>query len=95
MSAKRFPSTGYFVGRYWLSRRPHSRHWYRTWLDPEARQTRRASLGTDDLEQAKAGLAAWHTLNAVLRNERPAAVLLRDLVLRHIEHHAPAKSLSH
>jgi hypothetical protein len=30
---ERFPSKGYFVGRYWLSRRDRSRMWCRTWYE--------------------------------------------------------------
>jgi integrase len=91
MSRDRFPAKGNFVGPYWLSRRGHSRQWCRTWFDVAARQTRRASLGTADLEQAKEELIRWRAVNAPLRQEEPAAVLVRDLVLRHIEHAAPAK----
>jgi hypothetical protein len=91
MPADRFPEHGTYVGGFWLSRRRHSRQWCRTWFDAAARQTRRASLGTDDLESAKVQLSGWYVLNAELRHERPADVLLRDLVLRHVEHYAPKK----
>ena len=52
------------IGRYWLSRRRNSAAWCRTWFDASTRQTCRASLGTDDLDEAKLALAAWITANA-------------------------------
>jgi integrase len=51
------------IGNYWLSQRSNSPVWCRTWFDPNTRQTRRASLGTDDLAAAGVALAKWVTTN--------------------------------
>lgn len=53
----------YQVGDYWLSQRENSRAWYRMWFDPDTRQTRRASLGTTDFQEAKQKLNEWFVLN--------------------------------
>lgn len=85
--SERFPTKGYFVGRYWLSRRDRSSMWQRTWYDPDAkgRQTRIKTLGTRDLEEAKAELARWYARNAPLHRADPRDVPLTDLIVRHIE----------
>ncbi len=41
------------IGDYWLSKRERSDLWYRTWYDPKSRNTRRASLGTADFDEAQ------------------------------------------
>ncbi len=46
-------------GGYFLKRRPNSRNWCRAWFDPNSRQTRLASLGVDDFQDAKDALIAW------------------------------------
>ena len=40
------------IGGYWLSRRPNSDQWCRTWFDRNTRQTSRASLGVTPRECA-------------------------------------------
>lgn len=47
------------IGGCWISKRPGSEQWCRTWYDANTRQTRRASLGTDDLQAAKIKLWEW------------------------------------
>ncbi len=49
----------YQLGDYWLSRDPKSGNWCRTWFDGTQRQTRRASLATEDFERAKALFDDW------------------------------------
>jgi hypothetical protein len=51
------------IAGFWLSIRPGSAMWCRTWFDATTRQTRRASLGTDDVEAAGRELAGWITKN--------------------------------
>jgi integrase len=51
------------IGEYWLSRRPNSPVWCRTWFDPSTRQTCRTSLGTRDFAAAGIALAQWVTSN--------------------------------
>ncbi len=71
------------LGPYWLSQRPNSPQWCRTWFDTDTRQTRRASLGTDDLEAAKEALAAWFTLNGRRDREEPRSVVLATVCARY------------
>jgi len=71
------------LGEYWLSKRPNSPQWCRTWFDAETRQTRRASIGTDDLEAAKEALAAWFTLNGRRDREDARSVVLATVCARY------------
>ena len=75
------------IGDYWLSRRPNSDQWCRTWFDPDTRQTRRASLGVDDLDAAKIALAEWFTLNVTLWQQHPRDVPLASVFARYYQHH--------
>jgi hypothetical protein len=45
------------LGEFWIGREPTSPLLYRYWRDRDARRTKRATLGTDDLEEAKIRLA--------------------------------------
>lgn len=47
------------LGDYWLSQRRGSPAWCRTWFDASTRQTKRVSLGTTDLPEAKECLTEW------------------------------------
>lgn len=49
------------IGRYFLSKRPNSPYWCRSWYDETKRQTRRESLGTKDASAAALALANWVT----------------------------------
>ena len=71
------------LGEYWLSQRPNSPQWCRTYFDAETRQTRRASLGTGDLETAKAALAEWYTLHGRRDREEPRSVVLATVCARY------------
>ncbi len=73
------------IGDCWLSRRGNSSAWCRTWFDAATRQTRRASLGTDDLAAARLGLARWVTLNGHREAQRPHDVLIGDVFARYME----------
>ncbi|MFT8247331.1 tyrosine-type recombinase/integrase [Roseomonas sp. BN140053] len=76
------------IGEYWLSQRPNSAQWCRTWFDADARQTRRASLGTDDFEQAQLALAEWVTRNVTLRQQQPRDVPVATVFARYYDKHA-------
>ena len=76
------------IGAYWLSRRGNSAAWCRTWFDPTTRQTCRASLGTEDLDEAKLALAAWITANAKLERTQPQDAPLETYLVRYLEQHA-------
>ena len=69
-------------GDYWLSKRPGSDNWHRTWFDARARQTRRVTLGTADFQDASDRLAAWFVENRTARNEKPSDVLIETLMTR-------------
>lgn len=75
------------IGDFWLSQRPNSPVWCRTWFDPATRQTRRASLGTTDLREAQLKLAEWITCHQILRSEAPENVPLETVLVRYYEGH--------
>lgn len=74
-------------GRYWLSQRPGSPFWHRTWYDAGARQTRRAPLGVRDIREASERLAVWWVENRKLEQERPESVTLDDVLVRYYKGH--------
>jgi hypothetical protein len=76
------------IGGYWLSQRPNSNARCGTWFDAATRQTRRASLGTDDFQQAELKLAAWIAKNAEVRNQHPADLPLATVLTRYWHGHA-------
>lgn len=70
------------VGPYWLSKRPGSDNWYRTWFDTDARQTRRISLGTDDFEQAQDQLVQWFVESRKIADQQPSQITVAELLVR-------------
>jgi len=77
------------IGGYWLSHRPNSKDIYcRTWYDPATRQTRRASLGTTDFQEAERKLIDWVARNQNLRDERPEDMPLETALVRYFEKQA-------
>ena len=76
------------IGDYWITQRPNSPVWCRTWFDPHTRQTRRASLGTNDFRQAELKLAEWVTKNQHLSDERPENMPLETTLVRYFEKQA-------
>jgi len=75
------------IGSFWLSKRPNSPFWCRTWYDGRSGQTRRESLGTTDFEQAHLALAEWVTLNGRRDREQPRDVPLGDVFVRYMHQH--------
>ena len=75
------------IGDYWLSRRPNSPVWCRTWFNATSRQTSRASLGTDDIAAARLALAKWVTLNGHRAAQQSRDVLIGDVFARYYEKH--------
>jgi len=71
------------IGDYWLSQRPGSKQWCRTWYDTTTRQTKRASLGTDDLSAAQISLAEWVVKNAKFGKQAPEDVPLEQVLVRY------------
>ena len=73
---------------YWLSKRPGSNKWHRTWFDTGARQTRRESLSTSDLSTAHEALAVWWAANRGLVKEAPSTVTVATVLQRYYNKHA-------
>ena len=72
---------------FWLSKRPGSAVWCRTWFDAAARQTRRASLGTGDLAAAERALAEWIARNVPADRADPRAVTVARVFVRYQQQH--------
>lgn len=68
------------VGDFWLSTRDDSDVWCRTWYDPAKRQTRRASLGTADVQEAYQALIKFVAGNPSAK-EQPAETVTVHQVL--------------
>lgn len=83
MAEKRFQ-----LGDYWLSQRPGSPTWFRTWFDNETRQTRRAALGTTDAAEAEKLLTAWYVKNVVRPESTGEAMSLYECVQSYYHNHA-------
>lgn len=75
-------------GLYWLSKRPGSSQWHRTWFDTRVRQTRRASLGTPEVREAHERLVEWWLANRKLENERPESVTVAEILTKYFDEHA-------
>ena len=82
------------IGEYWLAKRPGKETWNRTWYDPDAQCTRRISLGTTELEEAKQRLSDWYVREHAPQDETPEEVSLADVIRRYYEEHA-SKLRSH
>jgi integrase len=78
------------IGDYWLSKRPGSEQWCRTWYDDGTRQTKRASLGTSDFQQAKVALAEWFVKHGRIANQQPQDVPVEQVFVRFWHRHGKA-----
>jgi len=78
------------IGKWFLDKRPNSPNWCVCWFDPSTRQTRRASLRTEDFQVAKVRFADHVTKHETLRDVKPEAVLLEVILIRYWEGHAKA-----
>jgi len=76
------------IDHYYLSQRDNSPVWCRTWYDPASRQTRRASLDTTDVAEARRRLGDWYAHNVTLKRAEPEQAKLADVVLRYWTDHA-------
>ena len=76
------------IGGCWLSRRPNSPAWCRTWYERSSRQTKRASLGTTDVQDAKLKLAEWVVSHGKAHDSRPGTVALEAVLIRYYVQHA-------
>lgn len=75
------------IGDYWLSKRPGSEQWCRTWYDARTRQTRRASLGAGDFQAAQVALAEWYVKHGRIANQQPQDVPVEQIFVRYWHRH--------
>jgi integrase len=80
------------IGEYWVSKRPGSEQWCRTWYDANTRQTRRASLGTDDLQAAKIKLWEWFAKYGRVGKQEAHDTALELVLVRYYQQHAAASA---
>lgn len=78
------------IGEYWLSQRVGSSAWCRTWFDADTRQTRRTSLGTDDLQAAKVALWEWFAKHGKVGRQAAQETPLDLVLVRYYQQHAEA-----
>lgn len=72
---------------HWLSKHASLDAWCITWYERDARQTRRASLGTVDVEEAKERLIACVDERRRLSITAPNQVLIAQVVQRYVGGH--------
>lgn len=75
------------IGDFWLSQRRGSSSWCRTWFDAPTRQTKRASLGTDDFQEAKLALYEWFARHGRVQQQAPQEASLDMVLVRYYEQH--------
>lgn len=75
------------IGGFWLSKRPGSDQWCRTWYDAATRQTKRASLGTADLQEGKLKLFEWFAKYGKLGLQEAQDALLEVVLVRYWQQH--------
>ena len=78
----------YKLGEVWIGTRGKSPNLYRYWWDAERGCTRRASLGTADLEEAKQALKEWYAREHLPEDETPEAIPLATVLRIYYEEHA-------
>ena len=76
------------IGEYWLTRDPKSDNIYRAWYDRRARQTRRASLGTSDEDEALIRLVEFVALQGKRSNQDPGTISFEGVLARYYHNHA-------
>ncbi len=75
------------IGDYYLTQHGSSPVWKAAFYDSSARQTRRISLGTKDLHEAKIALAEFVVQQVTPKDARPADVPLALVLIRYWEQH--------
>ena len=75
------------IGNWWLTQRSGSPAWYAETWDEAAKRTRRISLGTAELEEAKEKLLEKYLAEVRPVNEPADGVLLADLILDYYNGH--------
>ena len=75
------------AGSYYLSKRPRSPFYHATWFDSDSRQTRRVSLGTEDLREAEIRLAEFVSKHARMQDEAPTETAIATVLTRYWHGH--------
>jgi len=83
----RYAEREFQLGDYWLSKRSGSPAYYRTWLDRDNRRTKRASLSTTNLDEAKQRLTDWFINNQRPQQAESEDVPLASVLSAYYEHH--------
>lgn len=76
------------IGEFWISKRPGSEQWCRTWYDAGTRQTRRTSLGTDDVQAAKVRLWEWFSRHGKVSKQDAQETPMETVLVRYYQQHA-------
>ena len=74
-------------GKYYLSKRSNSPMWCRSWFDPVTRQTKRESLGTEDLAEAAETLKSWFIKYAEQPLRSSEQITLAEVAMRYYAQH--------
>ena len=74
-------------GIYYLSQRRNSPYWCRTWFDSITRQTKRESLGTEDLEEATDLLKSWFIKYGDRPLQQAEKLTIAEAALRYYAQH--------
>lgn len=80
--------TRFQIGDYYLSQHRNSPIWKATWYDANTRQTKRASLGTENFWEAQIRLAEFVTRHAQMQDQQPAAMTLATVFVRYWHGHS-------
>ena len=78
----------YKLGEVWIGKRAGTQMLYKYWWDRERGCTRRDSLGTSELEEAKVALKAWYARNHLPENQTTEDVQLSTVIRTYYEEHA-------
>lgn len=74
------------IGGYWIAAVPGRKGHYAFWTDASNGGTRRRSLGTEDIEQAKLTLAEMALQGAPASNVSPLSIILENYFLSRTDH---------
>ena len=73
------------LGGQWIATDPGSKKLYRFWTEPGSGRTRRSSLGTENLEEAKLALAKHVTAEGPKTHSSPLSVVLEVYFVEHTD----------
>jgi len=79
----------------WIAQEPGRPGYYRFWIDPAIGRTRRASLGTTDIEEAKARLAEIVVRGAPADSDTHLAIILEKYFVERTDYLASSKPARH